>query len=135
MEQTMELQWRTIRAYNDLLTRFEQCIECVEEFLLSPLFARKKLYIVDDEHIHLPVLPAESFDLLLAYCFDHLIRELLGSDVEHNSTRIRVMVRMPYPLQEVRFAKSHAPVDEERVVFAPGLRRGCLRRCMGQTVT
>ena len=59
------LRW-SITADHDLTAAGVEVIEGVEELLLRTFFAADKLDIVDQKQVHLPVLVAILFGVLLA---------------------------------------------------------------------
>src|SRR2546425_3080071 len=105
---------------DDLLPRFVEIVERVEELLLGPLLARDELDVVDQEEIDRPVAGAELRGPVVADRVDELVREPLGGEIRDGHPREETRALVPDGVQEVRLAESDAAVDEEWVVRSRG---------------
>ena len=55
MLEVLNFAGRAVAGQDDLLVRFVQRVEGVEEFLLNPLLAGEKLNVVNQQHVRLAV--------------------------------------------------------------------------------
>ena len=65
MLEVLDFAGRTVAGQDDLLVRFVQGVEGVEEFLLNAFLAGEELDVVDQQHIGLAVFFAELDQLVV----------------------------------------------------------------------
>ncbi len=123
--QTLNFAGGPVAGHHDLLARFVQGVEGVEEFLLDALLAGQELNIVDQEDIRLAIFAAEPDELIVLDRVDELVREFLRGDVGDPRAFLVIDHMLANGVQQVRFAQPHSAVEEERIVgFSGGLRHG-----------
>ena len=109
---------RPVAADDDLLLRVVQRVESVKELVLSGLFARDELDVVDEQHVQRPISFAKIDDPVVADGVDHLVHESLGRDVSERPVSIVPEDVLTDRMHQMRLAQSDATVDEQRVVRA-----------------
>ena len=119
---------RAIAADDDLLLGVVQRIERVKELGLGALFSRDELHVVNQEHVDGTVPLAEIDDPVVAHRVDHLVHETLGGDVRQLEALIVMEHVLSDRMHQVRLPKTHAAIDEQRVV---GPRRRLRDRATG----
>src|SRR5258705_6971990 len=124
-----------IAGNDDLFVSLDQCVECVEKFLLRAIFAVEKLNVVYQEQIERVIVlfkTVESFVLISA----HNVRNiLLRMNVSNAGRRIELDQHVADGLDQMGLAQPDAAVDEQRVVGNPGmlcnLQGGGTRKLVG----
>src|SRR5260370_39669659 len=103
----------------------EERIECVKKFLLRTFLAAEKLNVVNAEQVSLAVTLAEFDQVVVLNCVDKFVDEKLARKINHLHVFLFREHILPDRLHQVRFAKTDAAVNKNRVVSA----RRCLRDC------
>jgi len=101
---------RSVRGEDDLLLRFVQRVEGVEELFLRAFLAGDELDIIHQEHIHRAEPVAKTDHAIEAQRIDQFVCEFLGADVREASRRIALLDQMPDRLHQVRLSHSHAAI-------------------------
>ena len=107
----------------------------MEEFHLSGILAADELYVVHKQKIQLAVLIAQLLTGVGLYGVDNVVGEILAGDKQYVVFRVLHMHVVAYRMQQMRFAQSHAAIDEKRVVRVGGVlrngKRGRVRKAVG----
>src|SRR5438093_3838973 len=93
-------------------------VERVKKFLLRPLLASKKLYVVNQEEVGLPITLSEFDQITVLDCVDELVDEELTRDVDHLHVFPFCPDELADRLHQMGLAQAHAAVNEQRVVRA-----------------
>src|SRR5947207_4703687 len=94
----------------------EKRVERVEKFFLRALFAAEKLDVVNQEQIGLPIAFAKLDEIVVLDGVDEFVDEKFAREVHDLRVFLFHSHELPYRLHQVRLAKSHAAVNEERIV-------------------
>jgi len=92
---------RPVAGDHDLLHRFVQRVEGVEEFFLGPFFLGEELDVIHQQHIDIAELVAEAGHLVVAQRVDHLVGELLAGDIADGRLREALLDLVPDGLHQV----------------------------------
>jgi hypothetical protein len=90
----------------------------VKKLGLCAFLAGEKLDVVYEQDVHAPVPFTEIDDAIVADRIDHFVHESLGRNVGQLQIAIVTEDVLSHGMHEVRLAKPHATVDEQRVVGA-----------------
>ena len=101
---------------DDLLVRFDEGVEKVEELLLRAVLAAEELYVVDQQEVERPVIALEVVKSLVLVRAHHIGDVGLGVDVTDLRGPVALQDVIAERLDQVGLAQSHAAVDEQRVV-------------------
>ena len=116
MLQVLNFTGRPIAGQHDLLVRFVQCIESVEELLLYPLLAGEKLDIINQQNLGLAVLLPELHELVVLNGSNVVVCEFLGGHIGNLCTFLVSRHMLAHCVKQMRFAKASTAVKEQRVV-------------------
>src|SRR5262249_59468792 len=125
---------RGVARHDDLLARFVEVVEGVEELFLRPLLAGDELDIVDQQEIDRPIARAKLRGAVVADRVDELVREPLRRQVSDGHAREEARALVPDRVQQVRLAEPHTAVDEEWIVGARGKLRDRLTRGLRELI-
>src|ERR1700682_3998957 len=109
-----------------------QRIERVEELLLRTVLAREELNVVDQQHVHGPVLVTELAHPGGRDRADHLVCELFGSEIHDALAREAVVNLMADGVHEVSLAQPHTSIKKEWVVAVARSFGDCLGSGMSE---
>ena len=120
---------RAVAAENDLLLRVVERVKRVEKLGLRALFADDELDVVDEQDVDAAIALAEFENAIVANRIDDFVHETLGRDVGELQPRAVREHVVPDRVHQMRFAESHAAVEEQRVIrarrrFRNGAARG-----------
>ncbi len=116
-----------------LLCLGDQGVEGVEELLLRPFLGRDKLHVVDDQHVRRAEVPTEPVHVAFLNRPDEVVREGLAGEVGDSETR-GLRQTVDGGVEEMSLSQSHFPIDEERVVGAPGGFRYAQAGSVGKSI-
>jgi hypothetical protein len=108
----LDLFGRAIARDHELLLRFVQRVERVEELLLGLFFALEELDVVDQENVDVPVAIAELDRLVVLDRDDEFVGELLARHVDDVRIGIGGDDAMTDRMHEVGLSQPHAAVQE-----------------------
>src|SRR5260370_12515288 len=98
----------------------------MEELLLRCFPPSEKMDIVDQQEIGFAIPTTKVMHRTLRNRRDHVICELLGTDVHDPTVRVSTQDLMGYRLHQVGLSEPRGTVNEERIVGLPGcLGYGC----------
>ena len=125
---------RRVGGEDDLLLRFVERVEGVEELFLRPFLAGEELDVVEQQRVDGAIAIAELLHPVVADRGDQLGDERVGRHVDDLHARVRVADLLADRLDQMRLAEAGAAVDEERVERAAGILGDRLRRRAGELV-
>src|SRR5207249_4726973 len=101
-----DLLGRAVAGDDDLPAGLVQCIEGVKELLLCAFLAGQELDVVDEQHVHAPILRAELQCPVVADGVNQFVGKLLAGDVRYAVKLLAVDDVVPDGLQQVGFAEA-----------------------------
>ena len=104
-------------------------IESMEKFFLGTLFSAEKLNVVNQEQVSLAITFPEFDQVVVLDRVDELVDEEFAGKINHFRVLLFRHHVLPDRLHQVRFAKTDAAVNKERVV---GARRRLRNRETGR---
>jgi hypothetical protein len=81
----------------------------VKQLVLGLLLLRQELDVVEQQNVHVPVLPGELIPAAVPDGADELAHERLGGDVAASGPRREPPHVVRHGEQQVRLAQTHAP--------------------------
>src|SRR5262245_48503970 len=107
---------RAITAENDLLLRVVQRVERVKELRLRSFLADDELNVVDEKNVDTAITFPEFENAVITNRVDDLVHETFSGNVRELQPRAVSEHVVPNRVHQMRLAKAHAPVQEQRVV-------------------
>ena len=93
----------------------------MEKFFLYLRFVFQKLYVVDNQHVHVPIMVTELCATLLRNRVDKLVQELFASGIKHFLFRRNPCDMVRNRVHKVGFAQARFPIYKKRVKGFPGV--------------
>jgi len=109
-----------IGGHDDLFAGLIEGVEGVEEFFLGAVPMAEELDVIDDEHIHMPILVLEVEEVAFFDGPDEMIDEGFAGHVHDAGLGVLVEEGLTGGLEEMGFTESDVSVDEEGVVDGTG---------------
>src|SRR6202035_3192410 len=106
-----DVLWRRIGREYDLLLRFVERVERVEELFLRSLFAGEKLDVVEQKRVDGAITIPELLHLVVTDRGDQLRDERVGRHVHDFQARTRVAHLLTDRLNQMGLAEAGAAVD------------------------
>jgi len=114
---------RFVAGDDHLLATLIERVEGVEKLLLRALLAGDELNVVDHQNVCFPVSRAKVVSSLLPNRGDEIVRELFRRHIRNLQHRRELERAVTDGMQQMRLAKTHTAVDEERVELSAGMFR------------
>src|SRR5690606_14577103 len=107
---------RAVARYDDLFLIIIERVERMEEFFLCPFLSGHELYVVEQQYVDRTILVSECRGLIKTYRVNQLMHEQFARDICDTRRWRMLFYRMSDRMHQVRLAKPHASVEEERIV-------------------
>src|SRR5690606_2543510 len=83
---SLELLWVLVTRDDDRSVAVMKCVERMEELFLSLLTTSQKLNVIQKQQVAIgAVARPKVIHLVMLQCFDELVREVLGRDIDDTS--------------------------------------------------
>ena len=123
--QFLDFAGAPVAGEDDLLSRFKEIVEGVEELFLDTLFAGEKLDVVDQQHVDVPVALAEFREGILLERLDELVGEFFRRKVGDPRVGVGAENGVSDGVHQVGLTEPGVTVEEQGVVgLGGGLRDG-----------
>ena len=108
-----------VTGHDDVGFFGQQRLKCIEKLFLRALFVRKKLHIVNQQQIERMVAVLELIESFALVRLHHVRHKLLCVDVKNLRKRLVLKQFIANRMHQVRFAQTHAAVNEQGVIKMP----------------
>ena len=122
--QGLDFAGRDVARKHDLFVVLVKQAEGVKQFFLKTFLADQKLNLVNEKHIRLKVLLAESGKLPILDCVHKFTRELFCGQVGHLCIWVALVYVVADGVEQMGFAQADAAMNEQRIMGFAGIFGG-----------
>ncbi len=119
---------------DDLLVLLIERVERVKKFFLRAIAAGQEMDVVDHQQIDVAIAMAELMHVAVLDRQDELVDERIAGEIQDPRVGLLLEHLLADGLKQMRFAKTDAAMDEQRVVRLAGLLGDGHRRGVGKTI-
>jgi hypothetical protein len=107
---------RNIGSDDHLLVGQVEVVECMEELGDGLFFVLKKLDVIDEENINVPVAALEGVSLTLLHRVDEIVEEFLRRGVQNVDSLVEGLSIVADGVKKMGLTETRITVDEQGVV-------------------